>query len=180
MNIRIFLASVLTFSFYWVSANADADEYNSVELAQRALAITVVGERQGGYWVQMTQSVSPDYGILTDQSWDTNDIDDNWYQIYSEQHGTGFCLTVVPSEQQGLDTVVVLNPCDSYDMGQAWRNEESNDGQRFYNAAMSESACLTVIASGEYENLLTMTNCGTGDISTELWNLQGTGRPVIN
>ena len=180
MNIGKILVSAFTVSCCWISASAGADEYNSLELAQLPLAMTVTGERPGGYWVQMTQSVSPDYGILADQAWDSNDIDDNWYQIYSDERGAGFCLTVVQSEQQGLDTLIVLNPCETGNITQAWRNEESDDGHRFYNAGMSESECLTVVTSGENENLLTMTGCGTGDLKTEVWSLQETGRPVAD
>ncbi len=180
MNMRTFFASALTVSFFWTSASAGEDEYISIELTQPPLAITVGGERPGGFWVQMTQSVSRDYGILAHQSWDNNDIDDNWYQVYSEERGPSFCLTVVPSKKQGLDTVVVLNSCESGNLGQAWSNVESGDSNRFYNASMPESACLTAIPSGEHKGLLTMTTCGSGDLSTELWISQDTGRLIKN
>lgn len=160
--------------------NAKADEYQSVELSQHPLAITVAGQRHDGYWVQMSQSVSADYGILSDQAWDTNDIDENWYQIYSEQHGSSFCLTIIESDLPGINSYVVLNPCDGYNLAQAWRDEENSDGYRFYNAAMAETACLSVVLNGEQQNLLTMTDCGTGDVSSELWKLQNSGRPIGN
>lgn len=183
MNIRTFFASALAVSFCGASisaVNAGEDEYISIELAQPPMAITVGGKRPGGYSVQMTQAVSPDYGILAHQSWDNNDIDDNWYQIYSEESGPGFCLTVIPSKKPGLDTIVVLNACESGNLSQAWNNVESGDSNRFYNASMPGSACLTAIPSGEHKGLLTMTTCGTGDLSTELWTSQDTGRPIKN
>jgi hypothetical protein len=180
MNMRAFLASALTVLFCWTSASAGEDEYISIELAQPPMAITVGDKRPGGYWVQMTQSVSPDYGILADQSWDNNDIDENWYQIYSEERGPGFCLTVIPSKKQGLDTVVVLNACESGNLSQAWSNMESGDSNRFYNASMPKTACLTGIPRGEQKGLLTMNVCGSGDLSTELWSSQDTGRPIKN
>jgi hypothetical protein len=159
---------------------AMADEYYSIQLAQSQFAVTVGNAGNGGYFVGMQQAVSPDYGILPNQSWDTVDLDANWYQMYSEQHGRQGCLTVVPYASPPLTSVVMLKQCQQGDPAQAWRHEESGDVFRFYNAAMPEGSCLTAVPSGEFRGYLTMTNCGQGDVSTELWKLIGTGKQVPN
>lgn len=178
MNIKTILATALTASLCCASVSANEDNYVSLQLSQ-VRAMTVSGERPGGYWVVMSQAVSPDYGILAHQSWDSNDIDDNWYQIYSEVKGKSFCLSVVPSEEQELDTVVVLNACVSGNLGQSWKSVENGDTARLHNAS-TPGECLTGIPSGEHKDLLTMTTCGSGDVSTELWEAVDTYRPHNN
>ncbi len=99
------------------------------------------------------------------QRWYQQDIDDDTFRIKLRGAALESCLALV--EHDGLDVIVAVAPCTD-DPAHVWSASDSQP-TRLYNSFFSQARCMTAVNSGQYSGALTMTECGTGDVSTELW-----------
>lgn len=117
--------------------------------------------------VQMYPAVSVEEQLASSfgQHWYTEEGSGENFRIKIKGAKTAACLTLVAHSDLGV--IAELAPCA--EDGAQWWSGSDEEPMRIYNDAFQNGECLTAINSGEYNGWLTMTECGTGDVATELW-----------
>jgi|GEM_PF-2996808 len=165
MTRTAFRAMALTTTFCILPTMAMAQEYvtleNSAFPGHRLNASTTTAS--GAVW--MGPTAPPQQQTMSGQQWYAEEAAPDIFKIKLRGAQANTCLTLITHDE--LRVITAFAPC-AVDGAQLWSSSD-DDPMRIYNGASPAGECLTAINSGQYTGSLTMTDCGAGDVATELW-----------